>query len=221
MCLPTSSGQCLQNQNDKTATQGSERWKELLGLTGASIRWGYVAAFLVATLVSGLSSTVVQEVLWTRGAGYFSIPLTVLALESIRSTLVVLCIVMGFRFLRPWAAVVFTPFAYAILAYGADAVHNSSSAGGEMSVGVRPWALAAISAWLRYFFIVLFLLGVILALRWMRSTWVALPLGAWVGSCAAVAPAQVGHWLLLRGSWRPTGLIVHISVVPFIFWRTL
>ena len=62
-----------------------------------------------------------------------------------------------------------------------------------------------------------FLLGLLLALRWLRSAWVALALGAWAGSCASLTLVLVGEWLWLPASWRSVGLIAQIrDQIPYI-----
>ena len=111
--------------------------------------------------------------------------------------LAALCIVAGFRILRQWMAVILTPIAYTLLVAGTVALRN-----GTLKMTNEAWSLAATLACYRYCFYFFFLLGVILALRWIKSPWVALALGSWPPHCPR-------WWSCLLGLGCEGGLLPH------------
>lgn len=201
-------------------TQGSDRWKELLGLSGDSIRWGCALAFLVALMVASCQGGILSTAEpWQTDKPELRLD-RLLVNVTIFTPLWALCIVMGFRLLRQWTAVAVTPLVYAVLAVAVD---------GLFGARVTGW----VGAYLvldRYISLGFFLVGILLALRWMKSQWVALAVGYWVGASVMVAVWPLRQWLLLRSSSsvhiahmdiRQEVYIIFVSLVEAVLWAGL
>lgn len=206
-------------------TQGSDRWKELLGLSGDSIRWGCALAFLVALMVAWCQGGLLRTAEpWQTANPVLSLD-WLLVDVTIFTPLWALCIVMGFRLLRQWTAVVVTPLVYAVFSIAVLSLLRRVE-GGSFFAG---WGLGAFDVLMSYFSLAFFLLGILLALRWMKSQWVALAVGYWVGRLPMVAVRRLGEWLLLRSSSvhiapmdiRREAYFIFVSLVEAVLWAGL
>ena len=169
-----------------------ETLAELLGVSGGTIRWSHGLAFFIALLASDLITTLVEPVF--RGNGVVTeLPLSYWVGLPPYNLAISACSLVAFRCQRRATVAALL----AAVGYAATMVPVNF-----LLQWLTPNPFAArysplVASWNSFSWAFLFLLGLVLALRWLRSTWLALGVGAAVGG-GVEHVARTAAWALTR-----------------------
>jgi hypothetical protein len=203
-------------------TQGpSYELGELLGVTGDSENWGRVLAFCLALVAEDLVWTVVNV---ARG-GYSGSLMNVASSFSVallRNVLLTVVVLGAFRRIRNgMLAAPVAALAFSLLVLPPKLVAHLST---RYLDSVEGWRNIATVELVNVIGTAAFLLGLVLALRWLKPTWLALLAGSIAGTLIALAAraaltgtgGSFSHWLVLCAWWL-TGRLVFAGA----FWGAL
>jgi hypothetical protein len=166
----------------------SERLADLLGVGGEAIRWSHGLVIFIAFLASEVIATLLVPALCsTRSvdvwlpAGYWLHVLT-------DNVIIVACVLAAFRYeRRALAAAALAALAYTAIMYPAASLLGRLTSFRSLS--------PLVASWNRFVWAFLLLAGLVLALRWLRSAWLALAVGAAVGGLVSQLVRMVTWWL--------------------------
>jgi hypothetical protein len=201
----------------------TERLADLLGVGGGGIRWGRALAFLAALLISDLVPICVRISFESSS----SLPWEWFFQAMVVGFVIAACAAPMFLLLRSEVAAAFVSAAiYTVLMVPIDWLIFSRLKSPLTEVLLRwPWMHAYRFAW-----VLLFLIGLSLAVRWVKPVWLALGLGAATGMLVlqglaavrtALAPRQ---WESLTLKDEVISVLVNLgsaALLSVVFWAGL
>jgi len=164
---------------------GSDRWRDLIGVSGPRIKWSSALAFCLALLASNVLGSYLRAYVYlARASEEISAPtqgppLVYTVYYLLFPLLGALCAVVVFRLVRNLivAAIV------SAVVYAVGSLPRNLHVMLALIAGHIPESSEIISIlYISFLGFCLFLLGMTMALRWVKRVWVALPAGAAAGS---------------------------------------
>jgi len=168
-------------------------------------------SFCLALLVSGIFSEVLASAV-RGGRSLGAIPAYGWVYFLGYPVLLAVSVVAVFRLVRRDLLSAFVaPVVYLALTMAADFLMRSLRENDPTPASALFW-----SGWMRFFANFFFLFGMVLAMRWMKRWWLALPLGAAVAEVVMLAVGPLGTWLLPPPGFTPqTAFLVRLYQLPF------
>jgi hypothetical protein len=168
----------------------TETLTELLGVSGESIRWSHGLAFFIALLASDFIASLLQplihnDITMLEMRFYYWLQLATYNL------VVTACVLVAFRYLRragaaaALAAVGYAAIMYPVLLMLQELTH----------LRFIPTYSPLFMLWSWFSWVFPFVIGLVLALRWLRPVWLALGVGAAVGGWVSQVVRTI-TWLL-------------------------
>ena len=170
----------------------SETLADLLGVSGETIRWSHGLAFFIALLVSDLTAMFLEALL-RRESVVAQVPLAYWLRLPIYNLMVTACILFAFRYQRRGAAAAaLAATGYTAIMYPVDLLLQHL----ELTHLVFQRS-PLMAAWNRFSWVFPLVIGLALALRWLRPVWLALGVGAAAGGLAQHV-VWTATWALTR-----------------------
>jgi hypothetical protein len=172
--------------NDHSLTFG-----QLIGTSGTSIRWSFVLSLCIALVGSGILSGALASAVG-RGTHIVAMSAVGWVYLLVYPLLLAASIVAVFRVVRRDSlGALVAPFVYVAIALAADLLMSRLGENDQTLTSLLAW-----NCWGRFFWTFLFLFGIVIAMRWIKRWWLALPLGAAAGEVFMLAFRPLGTLLL-------------------------